>query len=206
MVKAILEGRKTQTRRIIKSRTGFFEVGKSRQTGEVVFVCAMNDAGQWEYDMSCPYGKVGDVLWVRETWVSGSNYTDCGIGCEYGCNCPNWLYKASCEATDEITWKPSIHMPRSAARIFLEITDIKVERLRDISEEDAKAEGVEQNRDGSWHDYLEPNRLWQDDARASFQSLWLLINGEQSWQSNPWAWCITFKILSTTGKPENIIV
>lgn len=143
--------------------------------------------------IKCPYGTVGDVLWVRETFLPLA----------FG----GYAYKASPETLVYITnekFKPCIHMPKDAARIWLKIKSIGVERLHDIKENDAKLEGVEKNRDGSWHDYLEPDRLFQDDARASFISLWMKINGPKSWGKNPWLWVIKYEVLSTTGKPNNL--
>lgn len=97
-------------------------------------------------------------------------------------------------------WRPSIHMPRWASRITLEITSVKVERLRDISEEDAEAEGVEQDSFGHWFDYSLPTNYREavssfSTASASFMSLWNSINGKGSWESNPWVWAISFRRL-----------
>lgn len=123
-------------------------------------------------ECKCPYGQPGDKLWVRETFI------------EYAPN--QFEYKSG--FTDEpIKWKPSIHMPKSAARIWLEITEVRVERLRDITEEDAKAEGAE-------------CQLWQTlnntdttSHRNGFTTLWISINGDESWNKNPWVWVISFK-------------
>lgn len=187
MVQAILEGRKTQTRRIVKFplRHPEYElrIGEGETAPPVCF---------------CKY-SVGDILWVRETWgrIQPTHATPDGrpydgwftFKADYEDEKPGW------EEGNYIFsgWKPSIHLPRKVCRLFLEVENIKVERLHDISEEDAISEGVEQNRDGSWHDYIEPNRLCQDAAKPSFHSLWMKINGEKSWQSNPWVWVISFK-------------
>jgi hypothetical protein len=144
--------------------------------------------------IECPYGAIGDLLWVRESFV---RYT---ISPSEG----GFLYKASApDPGDILRWKPSIHMPKIAARIWLEITDIKVERLQDITEEDAIAEGIKciaQDKEWGYKDYtgrtgvlLPP--FW------SFNSLWRTINGADSWEANPWVWVISFKVLSTIGRP-----
>lgn len=153
--------------------------------------------------VTCPYGKVGDVLWVRETFLC---YSD-----ENGNDAV--LYKAEPHA-DEFSiglfegkpkWKPCIFMPKEACRIFLEITDIRIERLQDISEEDAIKEGIEIISHGGfgrsgeeWKNYLNGGIL--RTAIISFGSLWQKINGLKSWQANPFVWVIEFKQID---KPEN---
>lgn len=127
----------------------------------------------------CPYGKSGDILWVRETW----QYVD--IPDDY----TGYVYKASGGldwemSNDEWIWRPSIFMPRAACRIFLQITDVRVERLQDISEADAIAEGVEKL--GLYPGY-------DISSRGKFNGLWTNINGAESWEKNPWVWVISFK-------------
>lgn len=136
------------------------------------------------------------MLWVRETWAwdGQTSFTDLqAIG--------NFWYKADDTGYSPARWKPSIFMPKEAARIFLRITDVRVERLQDISEEDAKAEGVklagvEWNPNG-YFDYMLPkSRLNQrilTTAKRSYQSLWESINGAGSWEANPWVWVISFE-------------
>jgi hypothetical protein len=157
MVKAILEGRKSQTRRIVKPQP-------------------------WSHTkrVLCPYGKLGDILWVRETWAHTGAYHIFKAGNNWG----EYYVDENYNPTDKkIQWKPSIHMPRAACRIRLEITDIRVERLQDISWEDVVAEGC-------------PGyRPTQDEPTQQFQRLWQSINGEESWQSNPWVWVISFHTL-----------
>lgn len=119
-----------------------------------------------------PYGLAGDLLWVRETF----------------CPFPNSkpLYKANgCKPIEPYKWKPSIHMPKSATRLWLEIKEIKLERLHDIDELGASNEGVNQYRDYEAHNWL--------SARFGFQMLWEKINGEDSWKSNPWVWVVKFQ-------------
>ena len=183
MVRAILDGRKTQTRRIVKSL-------KDKSFG-----CTLNPneiAGEVNNGdlQNSPFGQVGDQLYVRETWRKFNSSDECGCY-ESPCSCPSngtVLFKASNDDS-ESKWKPSIHMPRSAARIILEVTDIRVERLSDISEQDAKAEGF---------DYPAVEGMgWKFNARHNFLVEWDQIYGNRS--SNPWVWVIEFKVISTTG-------
>ncbi len=205
MVQAILDGRKTQTRRIIKSRheSGRFAICKNID-GQVEQICSLGwDEENVEKDIICPYGHPGDALWVRETWQitdflhpEDENY--------------GYIYKASENGRawenndDEWKWKPSIHMPKEACRLFLKIKDIRLERLQDISEEDAIAEGVEKIADygnTGYKLYTEPDAAYSDiDAVYSFESLWQSLNGPDSWEANPWVWVISFKCID---KPEN---
>lgn len=98
----------------------------------------------------------------------------------------------------KLPFKPSIHMPKAAARIWLRITNIKVERLQDISEEDAMNEGVEYE----WYDQSRNIKI--EAAKSLFKKLWQVINGRESWEANPWVWAIEFEVLSTTGKPAEL--
>lgn len=177
MVQAILDGRKTQTRRPVNPAL----VQSERlplETSKGIFKFWCSD------EVSSPFGSVGDQLWVRETF-------------QYGlCTKSGFAYKATHKPSDleegwheVIKWKPSIHMPRSAARIILEVTDVRVERLNDISEQDAKAEGF---------DYPDvPGMGWKFNARHNFLVAWDQIYGNRS--SNPWVWVIEFKVISTKG-------
>lgn len=169
MVQAILAGRKSQTRRVIKSKTGTFDVCKTKE-GNIVGIEATDDEGRLIDSVICPYGKVGDVLWVRETFRPKSHSFPTG---------EHFEYRATAEVdgnpTDE-PWKPCTFMPKDAARIWLKITGVRVERLQDISEEDAKAEGI-----------------FAESAKECFQTLWQSINGEGSWNDNPWVWVIEFE-------------
>lgn len=195
MVKAILEGRKTQTRRVMKmSRRNDMFCGLSNDPdtswpADYPFGALMGRAFYDNEAVKCPYGKVGNVLWVRESW----NVEQYPVAPEGDRDELLYFYRATERVYTDMKWRPSIHMPKAAARIFLEITDIRVERLREISDKDAFAEGIQ----------AVVNAGQQDDgtARGAFKTLWQSINGEESWQGNPWVWCITFKILSTTGKP-----
>lgn len=169
MVQAILNGTKTQTRRIIKD--------KFLYAGEPKF-----STRNHQITNQCPYGKVGDILWVRETFAKIDEN--------------RFIYKAN-ENQKAMRWKPSIHMPKKAAQIFLEITEIKVERLQDISEEDAKAEGVScgifRNGPKVGETHLELND--HGSYYGGFKHIWHYINGVYSWNANPWVWVVKFKVI-----------
>ena len=187
MVRAILSGRKTQTRREVK-RCGLLE-----STG---------GQGMRPIPIACPHGRPGDRLWVRETWqYAPVKYCDCPQGSEAQ-PCDDWIEGIGCRSNrteviyreDEATaakWRSPIHMPRWASRITLEITDIRVERVQDISEADAMAEGVEF---GNITDPLtgEIDR----DATEAFEVLWESIHGSGSWDMNPYVWVIEFRRVS----------
>lgn len=201
MVQAILEGRKTMTRRIVNPQpekmnglNTFTPIDEFLSDLKVQAKSGLKEihtkgAGNGYSFPLCPYGKVGDVLWVRETFLKNGDFMTRG-------NVAYW-YKASIELIPFKTfgwkWKPSIHMPKSAARVWLEITNIRVERLQDISEEDAIAEGINgaEGRMG-YVDYLKNGQATFHPI-TSFQTLWQSINGEQSWNDNPWVWVLEFK-------------
>ena len=123
----------------------------------------------WESQITyrCPYGQVGDRLWVREAWA---------VHPETG----SLLYRADDDALENIRWKPSIHLPRKHSRILLEMTSIRVERLQTISWEDALAEGTD-------------NDPATTNAVGSFAKYWDYINGAEAWDMNPWVWVVGFK-------------
>jgi hypothetical protein len=166
MVKAILEGRKCQTRRIVKG-TPLEWLMPDMFTPEFVASPENN---------LCPYGKVGDILWVRETWVKNEGQLPTDLGYVYKAELGEEELKYSKELG--VKWKPSIFMPRDACRIKLRIESIRIERLQDITEEDCICEGVE-------HD-----KFLDLTAKENFRSLWDSING--NWDSNPFVWVISF--------------
>lgn len=187
MVRAILEGRKTQTRRVIKTQPTTFPDQGSGLWHHV-------RGAKWESGLPyiCPYGKPGTYLWVRETfnvgWLDGGKVlyrADGGSAKKAG-------YPA------EPVYKPSIHMPRWASRITLEIVSIKVERVQDISEAGAISEGIYRGENGFYANYPEGETVpgWRD-PRKSFQSLWDSINLDRGygWENNPFVWAIEFKRL-----------
>lgn len=139
-----------------------------------------------EFWVKCPYGGYMDLLWVRETWLKFQLTNDEAAVV--------YEYKASSKIPGK--WKPSIHMPKTAARNWLEIAGVRIERLQSISHEDAEAEGIERIADG-FKNYLPLSKsvtlhCWPMPYH-SFQSLWESINGSESWDLNPWVWVITFK-------------
>lgn len=159
MVRAILDGRKTQTRRIVNSSTD-----NSLRLRE--------QYPHKHYNINCPFGQRGDRIWVRETWAR-YNIDQDGHDMAYRATTPvDW--------PEGGRWRPSIHMPRWASRILLEITDVRVERLNSISEVDAEAEGVTDTGYG-------------DSLVDGYRYLWKSIYGEESWAANPWVWVIEFK-------------
>jgi hypothetical protein len=183
MVKAILDDRKTQTRRICKRQPTPHTAYNSYKDGTFNICGADYDSN----DIKCPYGSVGDVLWVRETWLN-VNAIDEEPGYVFKADNPNWMM-ASGEH-----WKPSIHMPKKAARIWLEITNIRVERLHEITELDAMKEGILRDPLSvtKYHNYLDES-FPTYSAKHSFKSLWVSINGDESWLDNPWVWVVEFK-------------
>lgn len=196
-VRAILEGRKTQTRRIAKLPFGFSWDNEAE--GLITdWKCVLHLE-----EIKCPHGTVGDRLWVREAFCpkfedgrpvynadGNLDYTCCyyradGVDVRL-CDGDGFgvFTKSGLEASP---WTPSIHMPRWASRITLEITGVRVERLHEISEKDAQAEGVS---DG----YIDQH----GDSRfcghyENFAKLWQSINGPESWAANPWVWVIEFR-------------
>lgn len=213
MVRAILDGRKTQTRRVMKHQPkqhdhknydtapwsdappAYYNVNSAdwacKYCGE-----GIGFDGRSVY--RCPFGRVGDRLWVREayqgplfnfdqmeTYLEDTSKFERPEFCEYradGGKTPEYY-----DADDNLRygWKPSIHMPRWASRITLEITAVRVERLQDTSEEDAKSEGVAPSQ----HIITPPEALY----RVGFLKLWQSIYGEESWGANPWVWVIEFR-------------
>ena len=227
MVRAILAGRKTQTRRVVmpmpppnRHDSAVVEYDSVRRMlihySRIAGV--WNEINKWE----CPYGGIGDRLWVREAWDI----------MPYGGRDVRLAYRADGEhrrvsAPDgfDLTpyrferWRPSIHMPRWASRITLEVVSARAERLRDITEQDAIAEGVERKGDAIWkrddfknHPLLPPEGMeanWRCYARhgrftccisakQSFMTLWDSINGKRegcAWNSAPWVWAVEFKVM-----------
>lgn len=206
MVRALLDGSKCQTRRIVKPQPpddcGGIEVGPYHPTiirrgedepGPEVFGAYSSD-GSW--GVKCPHGQVGDALWVRETWAhDAESLEQCrashedAFGGSYG---P--YYRATEGAPDTLKWKPSIFMPRWASRITLQITGVRVERLQDISEADAMAEGAPSYEEGVDSPPRDTEHEWS--YTASFQRLWESINGPGAWATNPFVWVLEFTTIS----------
>lgn len=186
MVRAILDGRKTQTRRIMKVQPDTPEFGLRR----IIESSIANEIGMYFWSQedargikarskqfSCPYGDVGDHIWVRETFCAVPDNDE-------PAGCSALLYAADGNGPYG-KWTPSIHMPRWASRLTLEITGVRVERLRDLSEDDAKSEGITPPSGG-----VLPG--WE--YRINFRDLWMSIYGADNWEANPWVWVIEFKV------------
>ena len=199
MVRAILDGRKTQTRRIMKvqpkpskSRPGDFWFS-SKKLESMVHVSDLVPGNSpiagchlFFQEHCCPFGKIGDRIWVRETWAeAGAGAPDLKL---YRANYPSHVptQYENFPPADEIRWTPSIHMPRWASRILLEITDVRVEKLASVSDEDAGKEGYP--ADSSPYGGSMDKWLW-------FRQLWDGIYPEQSFKHNPWVWVIEFKVV-----------
>jgi hypothetical protein len=194
MVRAINEGRKTQTRRVVHHPP--FEA-----TDKGIDI-------EWAVgNLKCPYGVPGDRLWVRETWGCPSADHPCvadgrkprpGDRLVYRANpADDYQWGAGLPSQGSFCWRPSIFMPRWASRILLEITDVRVQRVQEISEEDAIAEGVAGPFDVGYKAYRLPgdSKPRYSCAVAAYAVLWDSINAPRgySWESNPWVWAITFR-------------
>ena len=219
MVRAILEGRKTQTRRAAKlSENGHLIVERKRHATYCVDL--VDGSPMWrphggsplisypqeKIEEACPYGRPGDRLWVRETW--GLHDTDPK---DVPANA-HIYYRASDENRNELRyqlWRPSIFMPRWASRITLEITGVRVERVQDISVDDCEAEGIDlENEHADDFSYAE----WIGAAGGScgckypeiypFMILWNSINAKRGfgWDKNPWVWALRFKVIKPSIK------
>ncbi|WP_210423847.1 hypothetical protein [Dickeya sp. CFBP 2040] len=235
MVRAILDGRKTQTRRIMKPqpepcplpRGGHWWPSNVFKTMLHIEEEMQNGKGGWGglVGDACPFGDVGDRIWVRETWgVVSHAFDDYGMMTKWipdrpaiainempfgnGYYSGHVIYAADGSFTwgdddghedGRSCWKPSIFMPRAASRITLEITKIRVERLNDITERDAAHEGLHQ-LPASGRYCLTPGAQYfgmaSHSAKEVFSWLWESIYGEESWQKNPWCWVIEFQRVS----------
>ncbi len=224
MVQAILDGRKTQTRRVMNLNE--YDDHYLDGCEAYRYPIDLNELG-----LECPYGQPGDELWVRETWRP------------IGWDCENPYYKIEYKTSDEVAihdqlyppenpkdldlhlslydeltekncpkneagnfpteeikkrlaWKPSIHMPRGASRIQLTVTDIRVERVKNISFKDAEAEGIKKLAEpDTWKCYGSDCKACSS-AIESFHSLWDSINADRGygWEVNPWCWCVSFEV------------
>ncbi|MED8000908.1 hypothetical protein [Pseudomonas aeruginosa] len=209
MVRAILEGRKTVTRRVVKD-TGFYAIDAAIHGNDV----ALRE--REALSTRCPFGQPGDRLWVRETWGVISNTWDesgnmvdwtpdrpatpirelpFGSGyysghAIYAADGPmEWAGDDDGVGEPRSAWKPSIHMPRAISRILLEITAVRVERLQDITEDQAIAEGIDTHPMGFYGNGC-------ITAGGAFLELWESINGDGRWAANPWVWVVEFRRLT----------
>ncbi|HBT1581033.1 hypothetical protein H5904_25655 [Klebsiella pneumoniae] len=218
MVRAILDGRKTQTRRPIKwKQTRFTEIGEREDDSK--WPWSEDAEHACDFWHPCPFGAVGDRIWVRETWsdvnLDGApavayraddevydlmeneslldedgafNYQDTRVS----------KYQFAAWHSDLISgiegnWRPSIHMPRWASRILLEITNVRVERLNSMHDVDAMREGIQNLTTCSHSDFGIPGVVNAQHPVRAFQLLWESIYGTDSWHANPWVWVIEFK-------------
>jgi len=191
MVRAILDGRKTITRRVIKPQPPLSRFGISSWEVSVF------DADKRHI---CPYGKPGTILWVRETWCKHTDIHDNSFeepliaGYYYKADAPKYWV----DDREIVKWRPSIHMPKEAARLFLKVTNVRVERLQDITQEDIISEGL-------WsysQEFREEICKWRDCASAIqetrvkyFKNLWDSIYAKRGygWDTNPWLWVVEFE-------------
>lgn len=220
MVRAILDYVKTQTRRLVKPGAGIqrkwlSEAGINSSprlntcfTDKGIFGARMEHPGGGPLGfVTCPYGQPGDRLWVRETVMDLT-----GTGVEhrdksgkrqryaYGADSPPGSYGDQARKDYGLKWTPSIHMPRAASRILLEIVSVRVERLQDISQDDARVEGIKSRvvRAGITPAPVTVYGLgtdndWCSSAVDAYRELWESINGAGSWDVNPWVWVVEFK-------------
>ncbi|WP_080191173.1 hypothetical protein [Salmonella enterica] len=205
MVRAILDGRKTQTRRVMKPqpdpcpapRGGHWWPSNAFKTMLHVEEEMQNNKGGWGglVGDACPFGDVGDLIWVRETFgwqIRRDPLGGTGEFRVYRATTPDAVrYQTASGEAAPMKWVPSIHMPRRASRITLEITDVRVERLNNISYDDAISEGIKQEWtciDPGLGSYAHKN-----DVQDDYETLWKSIYGEESWAANPWVWVIEFK-------------
>lgn len=214
MVRAILNGSKSQTRRVVKPQpVRFAESGWS-----LPGLCCTSEKGFLHSApiFKCPYGQPGDRLWVRETFADltkelgrrWERFNPETKRYEIGQK-PFFWYRADGEQPDpgngtplNQPWKPSIHMPRWASRITLEITGVRVERLQDISPADCEAEGVhrlplQENEPSPWYtaDVSAGPVLHSRSTIGAYHKLWECINGPGSWDANPWVWVVEFRVM-----------
>jgi len=201
MVRAILAGRKTQTRRVVKPQP--WDESK-HIPGGCGFAWSKRGEGSSSFDWNtteralaeqitryCPYGQPGDRLWVKETFHCNATFD--GPQITYSAyqpgesRCERRVFQSAPDShwwlEDDNHWRPSIHMPRWASRITVEIVAVRVERLKDISNYDALAEGVE----------LRGCTQYGTGCRDAFRALWESRRGPGSWNANPWVWVIEFR-------------
>lgn len=197
MVRALLDGRKSQTRRILGTRTSPRRVNIFDGTWSDSYVLDPGNAEWRERYLPCARG---DRLYVREqcaTWGRGPEREPVEFPVAYAADDPEWdqiRYDARNSKNDEWKIRPSIHMPRWASRLTLIVTDVRVQRLQEISEADAVAEGIEGDGYGAWLCYASgpKNQTHWADPRASYRTLWNSLHGPDAWDANPWVAAISF--------------
>lgn len=189
MVRAILDGSKTQTRRVVKSSGDMEFDNNDPHFGPYWEPYVAGDATGEDAKVRCPYGAPGERLWVRETFAQ--DVAGCPGGISYRADHSD---PRGDGPAHPMKWRPSIFMPRAASRILLEITDVRVERLQAISEAEARSEGVTEYAGKWWDGSPVAWGKWNAPTEA-FRGLWESINGVGSWHANPWVWVVSFKRL-----------
>lgn len=221
-VLAILQGRKTQLRRVVKPQSSkdhlfqglVLDSTSGNDIGKAAWAIGNGPLMQDVVRVRCPFGQVGDRLWGRETFdpIYGQSPPDRVIEIDYRADhsrTNGWRIKDDFGAR---RWTPSIHMPRWASRILLEVVSVRVERLQGIGEEDAFSEGIERIEEHSWSakgatplgtfrgmdEWSDTEPFWTD-ATDAYRSLWEIEHGLDSWSANPWVWVIGFKCIDKKG-------
>ena len=217
-VLAILDGRKTQLRRVVKpqpSKDHLFQGWVLDSTcgqdvGKAAWAVGDGPLMQDVVHVRCPFGQVGDRLWGRETWMDLLG-DDNRNQYSYRADAPSVSFGS--EARDYgLKWRPPINMPRSASRILLEVVSVRAERLQDISEEDAFSEGIERIEEHSWSakgaaplgtfrgmdEWSDTEPFWTD-ATDAYRSLWEIEHGLDSWNAIPWVWVVEFRRINKKG-------
>jgi len=185
MVQAILDNRKTQTRRLVKVDLGLADIDENDKD----YFYVPNSDGEYHHILEYSKIHIGDILYVRETWARESEY------CIYKADLDDWSH------LEDLKWRPSIHMPKEDARLFLKVTDVRVERLQDITEKGAMAEGVDwtDNRcyeNNGWKpSFYDPDSGGSPVFTDGFIGIWdeIYANKGFGWDDNPWVWVIEFE-------------
>ncbi len=210
MIQANLNNLKTQTRRT-KSLDIINEVANDMTFHEMYDLKGKGLLAIFSYEgelhsVLSPYGKPGDLLWAKETWAN--------LNGDFPQADTYIVFKSDLDHPNQhgpVTWKPSFHMPKEASRLWSMVEDVRVERVQDISGEDAIAEGI-----GRWvetrmksqpthykvYTNEDPEAFYTSDPVDSYRTLWISINSQASWDANPWVWVIKYRILSKTGRPS----
>lgn len=210
MVKAIINGTKTQTRREVKPqlpKTTYRYDGICLEDANKHWMELIKPKGRelelYHGPIKCPYGKVGDILWVRESCQKLILIAPKPNKYVYAADVCNPKFDKPSAG-----WRPSIHMPFEAARLFLRIKSIRIERLKDISSSDAVAEGIEKTKHFESKEFIYKDYLYYTDSKHktlhgfyvmpanSFESLWRSINGDNLWDANQWVWVVEFEKIS----------
>ncbi len=213
MVRALLDGSKTQTRRPLKPQPyvpyPYYDTTidhhpvEFERDGGLWIPSSGGTSGNLPYrgtPIKCPYGVPGDRLWVQEAFALSKSDPDSGADTRYSADWDVPVYRAdvpsSMTSPSAVTsWKPSVHMPRWASRITLEVIGVRVERVASVSEADAESEGIRKGAGGNWLDYQAEGCFYS--ARHSFASLWDSIYSEPGlrWEDSPWVWAVDFKVV-----------